>query len=324
MRAVAAISALAMALLALPVGGSSEEGLREFTIAADEDDGEIFPDDQTSSYTTNFQDLGYGIHAFKYDQRLGFWRFLNVDIPRGQTIDAAWLEFTGHSPSETGVNKILFEGADEDDSAQLDFSVHGDYAFLDWQARPRTTAKVPWHDSPKVTPPPLSVYRSPDLSPIIEEIAARPGWSPGNAVQIFSGNGQTEEQGIFLTSLDWNYEPAGESSARLFVLWGCSGTDSDGDGYDDCEEARVGTDPQAACPVTSDRNDEFPDAWPPDFDDNGSIDILDVIELTPPVFGSVSPDPKYSPRKDLNADMRIDIVDIVGLTPPAFNADCGG
>jgi hypothetical protein len=301
-----------------------------YRIAADGDDGEIFPDAETATITTNFQDLGYGFHAIRFDQRLGFWRFANVDIPRNQPIEAAWLELTGHSSSETGVNKIFFEGSAEDDSGALDFTANpqgsgqsaGEVAFLDWQSRPRTAARVLWHESPKTTPDPGVVYTTPDLRPIIEEIVSRPGWSAGNAIQIFSGNSQTDEEGVFLTSLDWNYEPVGESSARLVVLWGCSGADSDGDGYDDCAEVRLGTNPQAACPATPNADDEVIDAWPPDVNDDQIDDIQDITELTPPYFNAASPNPNYSTRKDFNGDRVIDIEDIVQLTPPVFGTIC--
>jgi hypothetical protein len=166
------------------------------------------------------------------------------------------------------------------------------------------------------------VYRAPDIGPVIEEIVSRPGWSPGNAIQIFSGNSQTEEEGVFLTSLDWNYEPVGESSARLVVLWGCSGADSDGDGYSDCDEVRLGTNPEAACPATPSVDDDEIDAWPPDFDDDQTITILDIAHLTPPTPDTGPLDPDYDPRRDLNGDGAINILDIVRLTPPMFGQTC--
>jgi hypothetical protein len=42
----------------------------------------------------------------------------------------------------------------------------------------------------------------------------------------------------------------------------------------------MGTDQAAACPTGLDH-----DAWPPDFDRNRTINILDIVRLTPPMFG---------------------------------------
>lgn len=100
------------------------------------------------------------------------------------------------------------------------------------------------------------------------------------------------------------------------------GPDTDGDGYSDSVEAFAGTMPSVACAATPAQDDEDPDAWPPDFNDDEAVDILDMVQVTPPAFNTTSPDPNYSERKDLNADGAIDILDVVKLTPPTFNSDC--
>ena len=101
------------------------------------------------------------------------------------------------------------------------------------------------------------------------------------------------------------------------------GDDYDGDGFtDDMEFFSLGTDPASACPLTSIANDEEPDPWPLDFDDNQWINILDIVQLTAPVFGTSPPDPNYDQRYDLNADGTINILDIVQLTAPMFGTSC--
>jgi hypothetical protein len=98
--------------------------------------------------------------------------------------------------------------------------------------------------------------------------------------------------------------------------------DADGDGYPDGDEALMGTDPLAACPVTPAAHDEEPDAWPPDFDDNQWLNILDISQITPPVFDARTGDPLYSRRKDLDGNGWINILDISQMTPPAFDSRC--
>src|SRR4030042_2021607 len=92
-------------------------------------------------------------------------------------------------------------------------------------------------------------------------------------------------------------------------------TDADNDGYEDTKENYMGTNPQKACPNTSTANDEPIDAWPPDFDDNRVINIIDVNRLLPPYFDSREGDQNYSKRKDLNADGVINMTDLYMLLP---------
>jgi hypothetical protein len=101
-----------------------------------------------------------------------------------------------------------------------------------------------------------------------------------------------------------------------------TGLDSDGDGFSDGIEEFMGTIPSVACAATPAADDEEADAWPPDFNDDQGVDILDAVELTPPYFGSRPPNPNYSVRKDFDGDSVIDILDIVRLTPPTFGQSC--
>ena len=99
--------------------------------------------------------------------------------------------------------------------------------------------------------------------------------------------------------------------------------DTDGDStasstYQNYKEIFMQTDPLVDCPQVSGSHD----AWPPDFNASRNVNILDIVQLTPPVFGKSPPDPNYSKRKDLNASGSINILDIVQLTPPVFGTSC--
>jgi hypothetical protein len=87
------------------------------------------------------------------------------------------------------------------------------------------------------------------------------------------------------------------------------GGDFDGDGFEDEFEAfSVGTDPTSACAATSTPNDEAPDPYPPDMNDDQSVNILDVFEMFPAWLG-------VSARHDLNADGAVNILDVFLLFP---------
>lgn len=95
--------------------------------------------------------------------------------------------------------------------------------------------------------------------------------------------------------------------------WPVAEDDPDCDGWSSADESFIGTDPLLMCGAG---------AWPPDLDDSRNIDILDIAQMTPPVFGSSSGDPDYSVRKDLQPDGIINILDIVLITPPVFGSNC--
>jgi hypothetical protein len=98
--------------------------------------------------------------------------------------------------------------------------------------------------------------------------------------------------------------------------------DTDEDAYNDFREVFMITDALDNCPATTTANDEVVDAWPPDFDDTRIVNILDIVQLTPPAFNTAPPNPNYMVRKDLTASNSINILDIVLMTPPVFNTSC--
>ena len=75
----------------------------------------------------------------------------------------------------------------------------------------------------------------------------------------------------------------------------------------------MGTDPNVAC----DDGLGLPD-WPPDFDDNKMVNIIDVLALKTPFNTAVPP---TSPRFDLAPDGAINVVDVLRLKP-VFNTAC--
>ena len=114
------------------------------------------------------------------DQIVGI-RFEGVSIPQGATIQSVYIEF------ET----------DEESSETTDLTIYGQAAdnpvtFVDdddnISSRPRTTASVAW--SPEAWNDENVKHQTSDLSPILQEIVNRGGWTSGNAVVfIFTGSG---------------------------------------------------------------------------------------------------------------------------------------
>jgi hypothetical protein len=95
--------------------------------------------------------------------------------------------------------------------------------------------------------------------------------------------------------------------------------DADCDGWSDSIERHLGTDRRLACSRTPARNDEHPDAWPPDLNDDRTVNSLDAGVLVP-ALNSQSGDGDFSPRMDFDANRVINTLDIGHLIP--FNRGC--
>jgi hypothetical protein len=98
----------------------------------------------------------------------------------------------------------------------------------------------------------------------------------------------------------------------------CS-NDADCDGWTDSREAFLGTNTVAACSSTGTINDEIPDAWPPDFNDDKKTDTIDSAFFAGKL-NSVAGGPAYSPRADLNQDLRVNTIDVGMMLP--LNRPC--
>jgi len=99
-------------------------------------------------------------------------------------------------------------------------------------------------------------------------------------------------------------------------------TDDDNDGYSDTVELSVGTDHLDPCADTVTADDEADDKWPPDFNDDQIVNIADVFQVLPPIFGSNPADPQYSARSDLAPDGVINLTDVFEVLPPIFGTGC--
>lgn len=87
--------------------------------------------------------------------------------------------------------------------------------------------------------------------------------------------------------------------------------DTDGDEFKDGVEMYIGTDPNLKCGIN---------AWPPDFNNSGSVTNSDVLSFSPS-FNSNVGDTRYDRRHDLSANGVVSLQDILKLSP-SFNKSC--
>ena len=111
------------------------------------------------------------------DQVVGV-RFRSVNVPKGAIIKKAYVEFTTDEPTDGSA--LLFVEGEATDHARTFRS-----RARNISSRLRTQSSVTWN--PEAWP---SVgeraerQKTPDLSPIVQEIVDREGWEPGNAVAV--------------------------------------------------------------------------------------------------------------------------------------------
>jgi hypothetical protein len=118
------------------------------------------------------------------DQTVGV-RFASVPIPPGATISNAYVQFETDEVT-TGAVSLLVQGQAADKPATFSSTA------FNISSRPRTAASVAWAPPPWPT---IQVHgpdqRTPDITSIVQEIVARPGWVSGNSmVVIVTGTGK--------------------------------------------------------------------------------------------------------------------------------------
>ena len=102
-------------------------------------------------------------------------RFTGLDLPRGADVIEARVDFTVRR-RVNGDASVVIHGEDDGDPKR--YREKKD----ELDKRDRTDAHVQWTDMSN--PAPGERLRSPDVGPIVEEIAARRDWEPGNALAL--------------------------------------------------------------------------------------------------------------------------------------------
>ena len=142
-------------------------------------------DVNTRSSTASYQEgdwTAQGIGKWSYNDDCSSMRFLNVTIPQGATITAAYIAFTCYMSVGTGLVSCTLRGEAADNCPTYT-------NWNNWVARSLTSASVAWTGIGVWTGD--VVYNSPSLTTIIQEIVNRPGWVSGNALAIRIDNNTT-------------------------------------------------------------------------------------------------------------------------------------
>ncbi|MBT8144227.1 MAG: LamG domain-containing protein, partial [Gammaproteobacteria bacterium] len=160
-------------------------GSLDIKVAEGDDDAEQLSSDGTMSLTSTDLELADNLAASGQPSDIVGIRFINVNVPQGEIINNAYIQFQVDE-LDSGAASLTIEAEAVDDAAQFTT------ANYDITSRPRTTASVLW------TPPVWTTVgergpdqRTVDMSPVIQEIVNRPGWSSGNSIVIIISGGGT-------------------------------------------------------------------------------------------------------------------------------------
>jgi cysteine-rich repeat protein len=157
-----------------------EPGVLDLRVGASRDDAE-------EAVLTGEVKLGGGDLELGFDdedqQTVGI-RFQGVEILRGTPILESYVQFTAEDESSISTH-VTLRGQLAGNAPVFDSSDH------DVSSRPKTRASVSWSPQPwNVQGAAGNAQRTPDLSPILQEIVNHPSWSVGNSlVLVIDGTG---------------------------------------------------------------------------------------------------------------------------------------
>jgi hypothetical protein len=117
------------------------------------------------------------------DQQLVGLRFLNVKVPKGATITNAWVQFTADDQKLTGavVNLAIW--------GKLEANPGAFTAARSISSAQRTSVHVKWSNIPNWTTSARGPdQRTPNLSPVVQELVNQSGWVAGNALALIIGD----------------------------------------------------------------------------------------------------------------------------------------
>jgi len=169
--------------------------------------------DDCGGYGTYFDpaysDFRSGFYVIGEEGNYSGMRVTSVTIPKGATIDTAYLILQAmYSDTATVVNTNLHGEAADNPGTFTDYT--------DFWARTRTGEFVAWDAIPAWTAE--TIYNSPEIKTIIQEIVNRAGWASGNSIVIFWRNdGSTETAGVRRRA--YSYDTSTTKAPQLVITY---------------------------------------------------------------------------------------------------------
>jgi|GEM_PF-5193236 len=168
--------------------------------------------DQGCSYSTSWNEIYFG-ECFDGTDVVSGFRFDNVPVPQGAVIQEAYLNFTVNGPYSNSLS-LRIKGENTGDAASFDFSRRPD-------ALTYTSADVSWSIPASDAWGLNNERRTPDISPVVQEIISRADWASGNGMAIIvEDNG--DEGGLHRRVIGYERPTSTYSGhlAELVIIYG--------------------------------------------------------------------------------------------------------
>lgn len=169
-------------------------------IIAGSDDAEQRLDTNAVSLTDTTLELGVNSSRSQY---VGL-RFTGLNIPRGATVLDAFVDFTA-SGNSTATTNLTFRGENVGNAATYTTATN----HIGTRRANSTAATVAWNSVPSWTG--NTVYSSPDVKTIIQEIINRADWNPNNALALMVEGSGTR------VAFSFNGSAAGAPKLRIRI-----------------------------------------------------------------------------------------------------------
>lgn len=175
-------------------------------VGASSDDARNLDSGGVGSTTVQTQHLG------KFNTTDKYWngfRFLNVTVPQGSTINSAIFDLYSAQVTGGTTAKVIYYGNAVDNATTFDTSTEKP------QSKTRTTATVTKDYTVSTWTATLGFgAETVDLAPVVQEIVNRAGWASGNALVIIGfDNGSSNTNYIGHST----YDRATDRGAKLTI-----------------------------------------------------------------------------------------------------------
>jgi hypothetical protein len=150
------------------------------------------------------------------------FRFTNVTVPQGSTINSATFKLTAQATYNAGASTISYlvsaEASDNAPAMVATGSGENLRSSTGTAPRPRTTAvSAAWNQNSVVANTEYSI----DITSVIQEIVNRAGWASGNAILVIVDTNTTTTLGEWQDYYSYDGDPA--KAAKLDIDYGSSG-----------------------------------------------------------------------------------------------------
>jgi PKD repeat protein len=192
-HAYALTGTYSVALVATGAGGSHTNAKTDYIVVLPEtgDDYRISANTDDAQEYASAVTLGEGFIYLGYSaDMLSGYRFQNVQLPRSSLVVRAYIQFASTSGRADPALAVVHA---QKSTAPATFATNAN----DLSSRPLTHAAVSWNMPEFQYNAQTDNERTPDLSALVREVVAQPGWTPGAPIAfIFATTGAYGEQGM--------------------------------------------------------------------------------------------------------------------------------